>query len=158
MIFDLFYYLILFCCLIDEANTRRIPKRGDPIDPELKEKKRAHLMRFFGERPQTQELFPIETGVLARISEDKPINARRETDPERMDEFVKELKKEKLARIFGVRPMTRDMTEAIRVARVAAKTAPPAPMSPTAFGAHRRSQRRSRVPSQRAPSQTNEKR
>ena len=43
------------------------------------------MKKFFGERPTTKEIFPVELGIIKRQSI-KPIDARAETDPERMDD------------------------------------------------------------------------
>jgi hypothetical protein len=118
--------------------------RRDEIDPVLKEKKRAHLIRFFGERPGTQELFPVQLGLVKRPNSppnaddnDEPaapagVSARKVTDPTRQDDYVKTVQRNKLEKIFGVRPGTRDLVEAIQSVR--GMEQPPAnrPPSPSA--------------------------
>ncbi len=95
---------------------------GD-IDPVLKEKKRAHLQRFFGERPTTQELFPVQLGLIQRGDGDgapaaEPmVSARRPTDPVKQDEYHKALQRTKLEKIFGVRVNTQDMVDAVESVR-----------------------------------------
>jgi hypothetical protein len=108
---------------------------GD-IDPVLKEKKRAHLQRFFGERPTTQELFPVQLGLIQRGDGDgasaaEPmVSARRPTDPVKQDEYHKAVQRTKLEKIFGVRVNTQDMMDAVESVRSNPSSSSARPTSP----------------------------